>query len=91
MGYKHPVSVLVVIFAQDTGRVLMLQRRDDSGFWQSVTGSLEAGKPRCRRRGAKCWKSWPSTSRVKSWRWKIAIKRSNSRSFRTIAIATRQA
>ncbi|MDU6389109.1 MULTISPECIES: dihydroneopterin triphosphate diphosphatase [unclassified Pantoea] len=44
MMYKHPVSVLVVIFAQDTGRVLMLQRRDDSDFWQSVTGSLEAGE-----------------------------------------------
>ncbi|ORM69578.1 dihydroneopterin triphosphate diphosphatase [Pantoea rwandensis] len=44
MGYKHPVSVLVVIFARDTGRVLMLQRRDDESFWQSVTGSLEAGE-----------------------------------------------
>ncbi|QGY29511.1 dihydroneopterin triphosphate diphosphatase [Pantoea cypripedii] len=44
MGYKHPVSVLVVIFAQDSGRVLMLQRRDDESFWQSVTGSLEAGE-----------------------------------------------
>lgn len=42
MGYKHPVSVLVVIMARDTGRVLMLQRRDDPAFWQSVTGSLEA-------------------------------------------------
>ncbi len=44
MGFKHPVSVLVVIFAQDTGRVLMLQRRDDPSFWQSVTGSLEPGE-----------------------------------------------
>ena len=44
MVYKHPVSVLVVIYAQDTGRVLMLQRRDDPDFWQSVTGSLEAGE-----------------------------------------------
>ncbi|ORM75050.1 dihydroneopterin triphosphate diphosphatase [Pantoea wallisii] len=44
MGYKHPVSVLVVIFARDTGRVLMLQRRDDASFWQSVTGSLEPGE-----------------------------------------------
>ncbi|MDQ0628694.1 8-oxo-dGTP pyrophosphatase MutT (NUDIX family) [Pantoea agglomerans] len=44
MGYKHPVSVLVVISARDTGRVLMLQRRDDPTFWQSVTGSLEAGE-----------------------------------------------
>ncbi|MBK0172420.1 dihydroneopterin triphosphate diphosphatase, partial [Salmonella enterica subsp. enterica serovar Infantis] len=39
--YKRPVSVLVVIFAQDTKRVLMLQRRDDPDFWQSVTGSIE--------------------------------------------------
>lgn len=44
MPFKHPVSVLVVIYAQDTGRVLMLQRRDDPDFWQSVTGSLEAGE-----------------------------------------------
>lgn len=42
MSFKTPVSVLVVIFAADTGRVLMLQRRDDPAFWQSVTGSLEA-------------------------------------------------
>lgn len=42
MRWKQPVSVLVVIYAQDTGRVLMLQRRDDPAFWQSVTGSLEA-------------------------------------------------
>lgn len=39
--YKQPVSALVVIYARDTGRVLMLQRRDDPEFWQSVTGSLE--------------------------------------------------
>ncbi len=42
--YKLPVSVLVVIYAQDTKRVLMLQRRDDPNFWQSVTGSLEEGE-----------------------------------------------
>jgi dATP pyrophosphohydrolase len=41
MAYKRPVSVLIVIYAQDTKRVLMLQRRDDPDFWQSVTGSLE--------------------------------------------------
>jgi len=41
MAYKHPVSVLVVIYARDTKRVLMLQRQDDAQFWQSVTGSLE--------------------------------------------------
>ncbi|WP_312209307.1 dihydroneopterin triphosphate diphosphatase [Pseudescherichia sp.] len=44
MVYKQPVSVLVVIYAQDTKRVLMLQRRDDPNFWQSVTGSLEEGE-----------------------------------------------
>ncbi len=44
MAWKHPFSVLVVIYAQDTGRVLMLQRRDDAAFWQSVTGSLEPGE-----------------------------------------------
>ncbi len=44
MTYKLPVSVLVVIYAQDTKRVLMLQRRDDPAFWQSVTGSLEEGE-----------------------------------------------
>lgn len=36
MAYKRPVSVLVVIYAEDTKRVLMLQRRDDPDFWQSV-------------------------------------------------------
>ncbi|HCR59527.1 Dihydroneopterin triphosphate pyrophosphatase [Raoultella terrigena] len=44
MSFKLPVSVLVVIYAEDTKRVLMLQRRDDSAFWQSVTGSLEEGE-----------------------------------------------
>lgn len=44
MSYKRPVSVLVVIFAEDTKRVLMLQRRDDPEFWQSVTGSVEEGE-----------------------------------------------
>ncbi|QWA09033.1 dihydroneopterin triphosphate diphosphatase [Sodalis ligni] len=41
MAWKRPVSVLIVIYARDSGRVLMMQRRDDPDFWQSVTGSLE--------------------------------------------------
>ena len=41
MKYKNNQSVLVVIYAENTRRVLMLQRRDDVDFWQSVTGSLE--------------------------------------------------
>lgn len=44
MSFKLPVSVLVVIYAKDTKRVLMLQRRDDPAFCQSVTGSLEEGE-----------------------------------------------
>lgn len=42
MNYKNPNSVLVVIYAKDTNRVLMLQRKDNPTFWQSVTGSIEA-------------------------------------------------
>lgn len=44
MNYKRPESILVVIYAKSNGRVLMLQRRDDPDFWQSVTGSLEEGE-----------------------------------------------
>ncbi|KAA1050260.1 dihydroneopterin triphosphate diphosphatase [Pseudocitrobacter sp. 73] len=44
MSFKRPVSILVVIYAEDTKRVLMLQRRDDPDFWQSVTGSVEEGE-----------------------------------------------
>lgn len=39
--FKRPESVLVVVFDPTTSAVLMLQRNDDSAFWQSVTGSLE--------------------------------------------------
>ena len=50
--YKQPVSVLVVIYtAPSTGsgqaqdiKVLLLERADHPGFWQSVTGSCEAGE-----------------------------------------------
>ena len=42
-GYKQPVSVLVVIHT--TGlEVLLLERADHPGYWQSVTGSCEAGE-----------------------------------------------
>lgn len=36
---KIPVSVLVVIHSQE-GQILLLERADHAGFWQSVTGSL---------------------------------------------------
>ncbi|RXN72641.1 dihydroneopterin triphosphate diphosphatase [Providencia rettgeri] len=42
--YKRPESVLVIIVAKNSGRVLMLRRNDDPDFWQSVTGSLESNE-----------------------------------------------
>ena len=41
MIYKLPVSVLVVIHTADL-RVLLLERADRPGYWQSVTGSVDA-------------------------------------------------
>ena len=41
--YKTPVSVLVVIHTDDL-QVLLLERADRSGFWQSVTGSQDPGE-----------------------------------------------
>lgn len=42
-AHKLPVSVLVVIHTAD-GQVLLLERADAPGFWQSVTGSQDAGE-----------------------------------------------
>lgn len=41
MPYKTPISVLVLIHTADL-QVLIMERADKLGFWQSVTGSLEA-------------------------------------------------
>ncbi|MBU3551120.1 dihydroneopterin triphosphate diphosphatase [Polynucleobacter sp. MWH-Berg-3C6] len=38
---KIPISVLVVIY-KSNGDVLLIERVDRPGFWQSVTGSLDA-------------------------------------------------
>jgi len=38
--WKIPVSVLVVIHQPD-GRVLLIERADKPGYWQSVTGSVD--------------------------------------------------
>lgn len=43
MNFKTPVSVLVVIHTPALD-VLLLERAAHPGFWQSVTGSLEAGE-----------------------------------------------
>ena len=39
--HKIPESVLVVIYTADLD-VLLIERADKAGFWQSVTGSLDA-------------------------------------------------
>jgi len=43
---KQPVSVLVVIHSAD-GQVLLIERADRPGFWQSVTGSREGDERLC--------------------------------------------
>ena len=41
--YKTPISVLVVIYTPDL-QVLLLERADHPGYWQSVTGSQHQGE-----------------------------------------------
>jgi dATP pyrophosphohydrolase len=41
--WKRPESVLVVIYTV-AGEVLLLERQQPTGYWQSVTGSLEWGE-----------------------------------------------
>ncbi len=40
-GQRRPESVLVLVYTKDND-VLLLQRSDNSDYWQSVTGALEA-------------------------------------------------
>jgi dihydroneopterin triphosphate diphosphatase len=42
-AHKIPVSVLVLVHTADLD-VLLLERADRPGFWQSVTGSQDAGE-----------------------------------------------
>jgi len=42
-AHKIPVSVLVVVHTAN-GQVLLMERADAPGFWQSVTGSQDAGE-----------------------------------------------
>lgn len=41
--YKIPISALVVIHTPDL-KILLLERTDHPGFWQSVTGSQDEGE-----------------------------------------------
>ncbi len=40
MAFKKPISSLVLIYTENF-KVLLMERSDKRGFWQSVTGSLE--------------------------------------------------
>ncbi len=42
-GFKRPESVLVLVHTPALD-ILLLERKEPPGFWQSVTGSLEAGE-----------------------------------------------
>lgn len=44
MAYKQPISALVVIHTPEL-EVLLLERANHPGYWQSVTGSAEVGEP----------------------------------------------
>lgn len=41
--FKTPISALILIHTTDL-QVLIMERADKAGYWQSVTGSLEAGE-----------------------------------------------
>ena len=41
--FKTPISALVLIHTKDL-QVLIMERADKAGFWQSVTGSLDHGE-----------------------------------------------
>jgi dATP pyrophosphohydrolase len=43
VAYKIPISVLVLVHTPDL-QVLMMERANAPGFWQSVTGSQETGE-----------------------------------------------
>lgn len=43
MTPKTPISVLVLIHTPDL-KVLLIERADKAGFWQSVTGSIEGNE-----------------------------------------------
>ncbi|MFT4102096.1 MAG: dihydroneopterin triphosphate diphosphatase [Burkholderiaceae bacterium] len=71
MGNKIPESVLVVIHTPDA-RVLLLERADHPGFWQSVTGSKDsAGESlldTCRREVAEETGLDVDAGRLSDWR-----------------------
>ena len=56
---KQPVSVLVVLH-DGNGNILLIERADRAGFWQSVTGSIEAGETLAQTaRRAWCSRTYP--------------------------------
>jgi len=43
LAHKLPVSALIVVYTRDL-EVLLIERADAPGYWQSVTGSREQGE-----------------------------------------------
>lgn len=43
MPHKIPISTLIIVYTPDL-RVLLIERADAPGYWQSVTGSQEPGE-----------------------------------------------
>lgn len=84
--FKIPVSVLVVIHTPEL-EVLLLERADHPGYWQSVTGSQHAGETLlqtamrevqeetgldARRYRLEDWKSANDYEIFPEWRWRYA-------------------
>ena len=85
-AFKIPVSVLVVIHTPAL-EVLLLERADHPGYWQSVTGSQNAGETLAqtaarevmeetgldvRRHALSDWNLRQEYEIFKEWRWRYA-------------------
>ena len=86
MRFKNPVSVLVLIFTKGYD-ILLLERCDKPGFWQSVTGSVDHNETleetvirevkeetgiEVNKRYLKNWNESNDYKIYKYWRWKYA-------------------
>ena len=66
---KYPVSALVVLH-DGQGRILLVERADRPGFWQSVTGSIEPGESIEQTARREVWEEtgiWLSDGQLCNW------------------------
>lgn len=66
--FKQPVSVLVVIYTQ-AGKVLLLERADRPGYWQSVTGSREGEERLIETAQRELFEETGLTGNIKDWQY----------------------